>query len=122
MECLNDHTSTYMQEYLQFYAKRYARMQLVVILEAADIEWNRCTGGALYWRYVQLGRKWSLESTKGSEHVSVKNSVSEANILLGQSVIFLFLWNVPPQLPTFLDAPAFAVDDASARLPCPVIG
>jgi len=107
-------------------------MQVVVILEVADIEWNSRTDCILYLRHLQVARKWSPELTKDQEHVSVKNSkISGGNILLDFSVFFwvpcitsgrpLPLRNVPIQRPTFLAAPTFAVDDASPRLSFPVI-
>jgi len=85
--------------------KRYARMQFVVILEVADIEWNSRTGGALYWRRLQVGRKWSLELTKDQEHV--RSKISGANILLGSS-LFFWVQCIPNGRPLPLRPPTMA--------------
>jgi len=53
MECPSDQTATVLQEYDQFNAN--SRKQVVVILKFADIETNSRTGGALYWRKLQVG-------------------------------------------------------------------
>jgi len=128
MECLSDQTATHLQEYDKFNAN--ARMQVVVILEVADIESNSRTFSLPATSPSGTKVVTAIDEESGARQRQ-RFKISGANILLGSSVSFwvqcipngcpLPLRSVPPQWPTFLDAPIFAVDDASPRLPYPVI-